>query len=181
VRPDPPGHFEAHTGRDGVTLACTSASGAMVAYGVLGMDSAMAAHLAGLLGDAPGRFAVLDGAAALPQWRGYGLHQAAIDQRVRHAAACARTIIGATVSPHNLRALRSMLHAGFTIGGAALMYGGLERLLMRRDTLAPARGFAVERMVPAADMAGHQNALGDGLLGFALHQHTGGAWSVCYG
>ena len=180
VRPDSLAHFEQHSGRDGATLVCLSGS-AMVAYGVLGIDSGMAEHLAALLKADPARFAILDGAGALPAWRGYGLHQAAIEQRTGHAAALGRTLIGATVSPRNLRAMASMFRAGFTIHGSALLYGGHERLLMQRDTLGAPLQAPLEREIDALDWTAHQDALAGGLVGVRLRQGPDGRWHVGYG
>ena len=181
VRPDCLAHFEQHTGRDGVTLACLGGSGEMVAYGILGIDSPMAAHLAELLKADAARFAILDGAGALPGWRGHGLHHAAIEQRTQYAAVQDRSLIGATVSPRNLRAMASMFRAGFTIHGSALMYGGHERLLMQRDTLLAPLSAPVEREIDAGDWTGHQDALAAGLAGIRLRQGPDGSWHVGYG
>jgi GNAT superfamily N-acetyltransferase len=170
-----------HTGRDGVLRACLHGGAAMVGYGVLGIDSPMAAHLAGLLAADPARFAILDGAAALPEWRGFGLHQAAIGARIAWAAARGRTLIGATVSPHNLRAMHSLFRAGFRIHAYAPMYGGLERLLVLRDTQAPAPQASAALRVAATDCGAHRAALAAGLAGLDLHQDAGGSWSVGYG
>jgi len=182
VRPDPLCHFENHIHRDGCLLACMHDAQTMVGYGILGIDSPMATHLADLLGTDPALFAILDGAAALPQWRGYGLHQQAIGERIACAAARGRSLIGATVSPSNLRAMHSLFQAGFSIRGYALMYGGLERLLVLRDTLAPApaqQGVAVR--VAATDAGAHRAALASGLAGLDLFRDAGGHWSVGYG
>ena len=181
VRPDPLSHFENHTGRDGVILACMRGAGQMVGYGVLGIDSPTAVHLADLLGADAARFAILDGAAALPEWRGYGLHQAAIAERIACASARGRTLIGATVAPRNLRSLCSMFRAGFTVHAAGLMYGGLERLLLLRDTLNDAQPAAPVLRVDAGDFCAHQAALAAGLAGLDLRQEPGGAWRVGYG
>lgn len=181
VRPDPLSHFENHIGRDGVTLGCFLDSGQMVGYGVLGIDSPMASHLAALLGADAGRFALLDGAAVLDEWRGYGVHQAAIEQRVAHAASAGRSLAGATVSPHNLRAMHSMFRAGFTIAACGLLYGGLERLLVRRDTLALAPRFDSVATVEATNYAGHRAALANHLTGYALQRDAAANWSVSYG
>jgi hypothetical protein len=181
VRPDPITHFENHIARHGVTLGCFLDDGQMVGYGVLGFDSLVVDHLSGLLKADTRRFAVLDGAAALPEWRGCGLHQAGIEQRIAHAAASGRTLIGATVAPHNLRALRSMFRAGLQIHAFALMYGGLVRLIVQRDMLLPLQQFDRACSVPVADHAGHQAALADGLVGFGCSQDQAGNWRIDYG
>ena len=181
VRSDPLSHFENHIERDGLTLGCFLGSGQMVGYGVLGIDSPMASHLAAMLDADAARFALLDGAAVLDEWRGCGVHQGAIEQRIAHAAAAGRSLIGATVSPHNLRAMHSMFRAGFTIDACGLLYGGLERLLVRRDTLAPAPRFDIVLTVAATDYAGHRAALADHLTGYALQRDAGAGWSVSYG
>ena len=181
VRHDILAHFERHTGADGIMLACMDGGEGMVAYGILGLDSPMAAHLAALLGADPATFALLDGAAALPSWRGYGLHHASVEQRVRHAAARTRQVCGATVSPLNVRAMTSMLRAGFTIHGHALMYGGLERLLMQRDVRLDGTTWTMAAQVPATDGAAHRRALDAGLVGFALERCGAGQWLVSYG
>jgi GNAT superfamily N-acetyltransferase len=181
VRPDPLSHFENHIERDGVTLGCFLDSGQLVGYGVLGIDSPMARHLAALLGADAARFALLDGAAVLDEWRGSGVHQGAIEQRIAHAATAGRSLIGATVSPHNLRAMHSMFRAGFTIDACGLLYGGLERLLVRRDTLAPGPRFEPVVTVEAMNYPGHRAALADHLTGYAMQRDAGANWSVSYG
>jgi hypothetical protein len=181
VRPDPLSHFQQHVERDGCLLGCIDATGTMVGYGVLGIDSPMACHLAQLLGADPARFAVLDGAAALPQWRGYGLHQQAIDQRIACASARGRSSIGATVSPNNLRALRSLFHSGFRIEGFARLYGAMERLLVLRDTRAPVPQDRIAIWIDATDSGAHQAALASGLAGLALRQDADARWRVGYG
>lgn len=181
VRPDPLSHFQQHVERDGCLLACLDASAAMVGYGVLGIDSPIAFHLAQLLGADPARFAVLDGAAALPRWRGYGLHQQAIDQRIACASARGRSSLGATVSPSNLRAMRSLFRAGFRIAGFARLYGAMERLLVLRDTRAPVRHNSIATWIDATDSAAHQAALAAGLAGLDLRQDGDARWRVGYG
>lgn len=181
VRPDPLAHFTAHTGQLGVTLGCFLDSGAMVAYGVLGLHSPVVGHLADLLAVDQRQLCVLDGAAALPEWRGYGVHQAAIEQRIAFGAAAARPLVAATVSPHNLRALRSVLRAGLRIERFGMLYGGLPRLIVLRHPRAAPPRLEQARLVEAGDHDGHQAALADGLVGYGCLQRDDGAWLVQYG
>lgn len=180
VRRDELAYFQAYTGDDGVLLACYD-QGAMVAYGLLGLRSAVVGQLAAQLGGQAHRTCVLDGAAALPSWRGVGMHQAAIEQRMAYAAAAQRTLVAATVSPSNLRSLRSLLRAGLRIRAFAEMYGGFPRLLLQRDLLCPDIVPECVQEVAAGDEGAHRAALAAGLAGYACRQQHGGNWTVLYG
>jgi hypothetical protein len=156
----------------------------LVAYGVLGIQSGTVAHLASLLALAPDdrrRACVLDGAASLPPWRGHNLHRAAIDARGELARALGRTLMLATVAPENMRSLRGLLLQGYTVHGYATVYGGLPRLLMARDLLRPQSEWQAARQVLAADHAGHQCALAEGLRGYGCQQDANKAWHIMYG
>lgn len=181
VRPDPLSHFEQHTGALGETLGCFLDTGEMIAYGVIGLRSDTVAHMADMLGTRSDCLCVLDGAASLPQWRGFGLHNFAIEERIRHAAALGLTRIGATVAPENIRSVRGLLRSDLAIRGFARMYGGLARLLVARDTLAPQRAWRRETGVAMRDLDGHQDALAAGLIGYACTQDGAGDWSIDYG
>ena len=124
---------------------------------------------------------MLDGAAALPEWRGHGLHRCAIDQRIKHARSLGRTIVGATVAPENIRSTRGLLGAGLQVRRFALLYGGLPRLVLRRDLERQHTPRRAELSVPVADGHAHQRALALGLAGFACRQAPDGAWVVDYG
>lgn len=180
VRRDGMDHFSAYTGRDGVTLACYD-NDTMVAYGQLGLRSAVVGELAAKLGADPDRLCVLDGAAALPSWRGFGMHHASIEQRLAYAAASDRPLVAATVSPGNLRALRSLLRAGLQIRAFAPMYGGLPRLIVQRDLRLPPAIPEPVLEVPSGDEHAHRAALADQLAGYACRQQADGSWSVLYG
>jgi ribosomal protein S18 acetylase RimI-like enzyme len=181
LRPDPLAHFEAHTGAAGQTLGCFLPGGALAAYGVLGLHSATVEHLAELLDADPVRLAVLDGAAALPEWRGHGLHRHAIEQRIVHAHTLGRTIVAATVAPENIRSVRSLLAAGLQVRRFALLYGGLPRLVLRRDLAHQRTPRQIELSVHLADTPAHQRALDRGLVGHACRQASDGSWLLDYG
>lgn len=184
LRPVDLDFFNQHTGAEGLLSCCKSRQGEMVAYGVLGTHSANTAHLATLLGiDAAerARFAILDGVACRPEWRGFQLHQAAIAERLAHARTMRRTLIGATVSPLNVVSLRGTLMAGFTITGAALVYGGLPRLLLLSDREQDPIFWKPVRSIDARDFAAHQQALADGLQGYACNEARDGSWRAHYG
>jgi len=181
VRSDPASHFDRHTGADGVMLGCYLDDHKLIAYGLLALRSPIVGELAAKLEVEAQRLCVLDGAAALPQYRGFGMHHAAIEQRLAYALASGTGLAAATVSPANLRALRSLLRAGLRIRRFSFMYGELPRLIMQRDLQRPVPRVDHVRDVPAGDVAAHQAALGDGLTGYACHRHDNGAWVVSYG
>lgn len=181
VRPDDLAHFKRHTGECGDTLGCFLDGGSLVAYGVLGVHSPTVSHLADMLDCDPARFCVLDGAATLPEWRGYKLHYEVIDERMLHARRLGRTLVGATVSPDNIRSMRGLFRAGFEVYRYAIVYGGLARLVMRRDLGIERAAWELEMRVPARDHLAHRAALAAGLTGYACRQDEQGAWHIDYG
>ncbi|SFV04660.1 hypothetical protein [Pseudoduganella namucuonensis] len=183
VRPDGLEHFQRHVAECGRILGCF-ADGDLVAYGVLGMDSPTVDHLAELLrlrADERARLCVLDGAASLPEWRGRRLHCAAIEERMALGRELGRTLVAATVAPENMRSLRGLLLEGFSVHGYAIVYGGLARLIVRRDLLQAIPEWTTVRRVPSADHEGHQRALAEGLQGFHCWQDEHEHWHVDYG
>ena len=184
VRPDQIFQFERHIGPDGLIVCCTANSEHMIAYGVLGIRSKTTTHLADLLGlnhAERARFAILDGVAALTSWRGLSLHQESIVQRVNHARAAQRTLIGATVAPSNTISMNSMLKAGFTIVDYGLIYDGLERLILKRDLTAAPAVWRPVTTIKAADALAHRRALAMGLQGYSCSRTKQGEWQVQYG
>lgn len=183
VRPDGLGHFERHVAECGRILGCF-ADGDLVAYGVLGLDSPTVDHMAELLQlDAAerARMCVLDGAASLPEWRGRRLHCAGIEERMALGRELGRTLVAATVAPENMRSLRGLLKEGFTVRRYALVYGGLARLVVQRDLLLPMPPAVASQVhVAAADHAGHQRALAQGLQGTHCWQDQGQQWFIDY-
>lgn len=184
VRPDRLDHFEKHVAECGRILGCF-ADGELVAYGVLGLDSPTVDHMAELLDlDAAGRarMCVLDGAASLPEWRGRRLHCAGIEERMALGKELGRTLVSATVAPENMRSLRGLLLEGFVVRRYAIVYGGLARLVVQRDWLAPAPSFGEARLrVSAGDHQGHRQALAEGLVGYRCWQDGAQQWFVDYG
>ncbi len=183
VRPDDLEHFERHTEELGRILGCF-ADGELVAYGVLGMHSPTAAHLAELLDLAPqdrARVCVLDGAASLPEWRGHSLHCTAIAERSALGLSLGQTLVVATVAPENMRSLRGLLKEGCTIHRYAVVYGGLARLLVMHDLLLPTPQWQFATRIPVADHPGHQRALADGLSGYGCWQAEDKSWHIDYG
>ena len=184
IRADGLDHFERHTGADGVMVCCRSASREMVAYAILGTNSHNADYLAGLMGISSterAKFAILDGVATRPEWRGFHLHQASITERIHHARTIQRTLLAATVSPHNWFSLRGVLDAGFTITGFAVVYGGLDRLLFTRNLAVDDVVWTPAHSVVSDDIAAHQAALASGLQGYACNEASSGQWRVQYG
>lgn len=183
VRPDRLDHFERHVAQCGRILGCF-ADGDLVAYGVLGLDSPTVDHMAELLdlGAADrARLCVLDGAASLPEWRGRRLHCAGIEERMALGRELGRTLVSATVAPENMRSLRGLLKEGFVVRRYAIVYGGLARLVVLRDLLLPpAPPPAAKVHVAAADHAGHQAALAEGLRGVHCWQDAAQQWFVDY-
>ena len=181
VRPDPIEHFQRHMGECGQTLGCFLEDGSMVAYGVLATKSATLDQLAEKLGADPGLLCLLDGASALPEWRGNGLHFHGIQERILHASSLGRTQIGATVAPENIRSVRGLFRSGLHVRAFGVMYGGLPRLIVYRDLMAPEREWRHVLSVPLRDHAGHRHALGEGLTGFACRPLADGIWVAEYG
>lgn len=181
VRPDPISHFETNMGEQGQTLGCFLDDGTLVAYGVVGLRSHNVSHVAQLVDADLARFCVLDGAASLPEWRGYGLHLSVIDERIRHAGLIGRSQVGATVAPENIRSLRGLFHAGMEVHNFATLYGGLARLVMCRDLRLGARRWEGVQSVATRDADGHRAALARGLRGFACSQCADGSWQIDYG
>jgi hypothetical protein len=184
VRADNIEHFERHASTDGVMVCCKSALKKMVAYAILGTTSKNADNLAELMGVSHAersKFAILDGVATRPEWRGFHLHQASITERVWHAKRIQRMLIGATVSPRNYASLRGLLSSGFTIIGYALIYGGLERLLLMRDLSVETVIWRPGQSVVASDVNAHCAALANGLFGYACNESRDGNWCVDYG
>ncbi|NRR34056.1 hypothetical protein HSX11_28155 [Oxalobacteraceae bacterium] len=183
VRPDPLSHFERHIADHGCILGCF-ADEDLVAYGVLGVRSPTAHHLAELLELSPAdaaRTCVLDGAATRPAWRGLSLHVTLIAERLALAHSMGLTMVTATVAPENMRSLRGLLRENFSIHGYALVYGGLPRLLVRHDTAAPLPRWETVLSVPPADHAGHLKALAQGLRGFDSRKDEENRWFIDYG
>lgn len=184
VRPDSLDHFIAHTGKLGMILGGFAESAGLVAYGVLGISSATVAHMAQVLrigADDRQRFGILDGAASLPAWRGQHLHRELIRERLAHAAQSGCTLTGATVAPGNIPSLRGLMHMHFHVETFATLYGGLPRLVLARDLLAPANSWKLEHKVPSTDIRGHEYALAEGLKGFDCVEGKDGTWLVHYG
>ena len=184
ARRDDLAHFIRHIEDDGMIVGCFTGDGCMVAYGVLSIASSTASHIAELLDvDAAdrARFAVLDGVAALTVWRGYGMHRASIRERLHHAQALGRTLIGVTAAPGNAPSIRGLLDADFRIASFAHIYNGLPRLVFKRDLNVPKRAWSTERKIAATDIAQHQTALAEGMTGFASSLAGDGALQVHYG
>jgi hypothetical protein len=183
VRPDRLEHFERHVAECGRILGCF-ADGELVAYGVLGLDSPTVDHMAELLyltARERSRLGVLVGAASLPEWRGRRLHCAGIAERTALGRELGRTLVSATVAPENMRSLRGLLKEGFTVRRYAIVYGGLARLVVQRDLLAPApQPVEAKVHVAAADHEGHRRALAEGLQGCHCWQDAAQQWFVDY-
>jgi GNAT superfamily N-acetyltransferase len=181
VRPDPLAHFEAHTGACGQTLACFDHDGALAGYGILGLASPTVVHLAQLLSAEAARVAVLDGAAALPEWRGHGLHRRLVALRIELARTLGRSVVVASVAPANIRSLRGLLDSGMLVRRFAMLYGGLPRLVLQRELARSPPPPVAQLSVPARDAAAHRSAIDAGLTGYACRQSADGAWLVDYG
>ncbi|GGC78397.1 hypothetical protein [Undibacterium terreum] len=194
VRPDELPHFIAHTSDAGAIIGCFYDKKAvdntghgmaeMIAYGVLGMNSATSTHMAQLLNipdSVRKQFAILDGVACLPDWRGYGLHRESIQARLEYARTAHRTLIGATVSPENIVSLRGLLEAEFVVSTFAMLYGGLVRFILKKNLEAPQLCWSLEKKVDASDRTAHQEALALGLSAYACSQTSGGSWQLHYG
>ncbi|WP_334190284.1 hypothetical protein [Noviherbaspirillum sp.] len=184
VRPDELSHFMRHMGEEGLLVGCFIADGQMVAYGVLGTASKTVSHMAELLeiDEADhSRFCVLDGVAALTAWRGYGMHRESIKERLRHAGQLGHTLVGATVAPGNIPSMRGLFEARFQVKKFSMLYGGLSRLVLKKDLKVAEPDWVLQHRVAATDEPGHQSALKEGLTGFGCSQREDGVWQVHYG
>lgn len=181
VRVDSLEHFAQQCGQQGEMLGCYLDTGEMIAYGVIALRSPTFDHLADMLAAQRGRFCVLDGAASLPEWRGFNLHHEAIARRIAYAAQRGLTQVGTTVAPSNIRSVRGLMRSGLAIRGFARMYGGQARLVLCRDGLLPPRVYGRELSVAISDIEAHQDALAAGLLGYACRQDEFGGWLIDYG
>jgi GNAT superfamily N-acetyltransferase len=180
VRPDPLSHFEAHAGESGQTLGCYAADGSLAGYGILGLCSLTVDHLADMLGADAAALCVLDGAAALPEWRGHGIHSLSIIRRIALARSLGRTLVAATVAPDNVRSMRGLLDAGLRIRRFATLYGGLPRLVLQGELTCGLPPPCLTLSVPVRDLAAHRNALDAGLTGYGCRREAGDAWVVDY-
>jgi hypothetical protein len=184
VRPDDLSHFRRHAGPEGLTVGCFIDDVGIVAYGVLGIASDTTSHMAEVLGinaAERSRFCILDGAASLAAWRGNRLHRDLIRVRLKHANQAGRTLIGATVAPGNMTSMRGLLESGFHVCGFSMMYGGLARLMVKKDTHVAQPHWALAHKVPATDVHAHRLALAEGLSGFSCSETDDGGWQVHYG
>jgi hypothetical protein len=184
VRPDDLSHFIAHTGTSGAIIGCFTLKGMMVAYGVLGTNSATHSHLASLLSIEQkdrGRFAILDGVAALPNWRGNGLHRESIRLRRVQALSLGRNLIGATVAPDNILSLRGLLAEQFRVREFAMLYGGMTRLILECDVSVVESQWIHVRSVDLNNQIAHTAALSQGLIGYACSQTDSQIWQLHYG
>jgi hypothetical protein len=180
VRADSLSHFESHAGESGQTLGCFAPDGTLVGYGVLGLRSDTVAHLAHLLAVDATKLCLLDGAAALPKWRGHGIHRQSITHRMALGQATGRALVAATVAPENVRSMRALLDAGLRICHFSNMYGGLPRLVLQGDLARGEETANAQMSVPVRDLAAHRAALDAGLTGRACRQDAAGAWVVDY-
>jgi hypothetical protein len=152
----------------------------LVGYGILGLHSHTVDHLAYLLDANPACLCVLDGAAALQEWRGHGIHRQSIAQRLALAQSLKRELVAATVAPDNVRSMRALLDAGLRIRRFAALYGGLPRLVLQRALAGAEAPAKAQLSVPVRDVAAHRNALDAGLAGCVCRQNAEGAWVVDY-
>ena len=197
VRADPPEHFARHHGDLGQLVGCFREDGTLVAYGVLALALPIVTTLATILGVDAGALCVLDGSAVEPAWRGQRLHDAAIGERLRRAAALGRSQAAATVAPQNIHSLRGLLRAGFEVRRFVVLYGGLPRFVVYRPIHADPVGphfqghlnsmgraaqprDALDTSLELGDLAAHQAALGAGLVGYACRQDAAGGWRIDY-
>lgn len=183
VRQDALDYFEKHIELQGRMMGCF-ASGRLVAYGVLGLQSPMLAFMAQLLEVDPAKHArmcLLDGASCAPDWRGRRLHEDAIALRIAMAEAAGRSFIAVTVAPTNLASLRGLLRRGFVVERYAEVYGGLPRLLLALDLGSTGPLWQRARLVASADLQGHREALSLGLLGYGCEQNAQNVWAIAYG
>lgn len=181
VRPDPLSHFTGHMGERGQTLGCFLDDGTMVGYGVLGMASPTVDRLAGLLQVAREELCLLDGASALPEWRGNGLHFAGIRERILLGQSLGRRYVGSTVAPENIRSVRGLFRSGLRVRQFAPMFGGLMRLIVMRDLQGAEPEWRHALDVALPDHDGHQKAVDDGMTGYRVKPLAGGSWVMEYG
>jgi hypothetical protein len=184
LRPDDLDHFRRHTGAEGLTVGCFVDDVGIVAYGVLGIASDTACRMAEMLGIGAAdraRFCILDGAASIAAWRGNGLHRELIRTRLEHANQAGRSLVGASVAPGNMTSMRGLLENGFHVCGFSVMYGGLARLIVKKDLRVAQPRWVLAHRVTATDVDAHRLALAEGLIGFSCSETGDGKWQVHYG
>jgi GNAT superfamily N-acetyltransferase len=117
----------------------------------------------------PERAALHDGSGVHPRWRGRGLQTQLNHQRIATAAAAGCTDVVGTVSTHNPFSLSNHLKLGFVVRGAALLYSGMERLVirMRLSEEQPQPSSMVGCRVPLSDWASLERRLAAGYVGVA--------------
>lgn len=184
VRSDTLNHFRSHVRNEGITVAAfTKNDDKMVAYGILGLHSQTVANIAQALGvdlSASAHFAILDGAACLPDWQGLKLHRRLILERLKLAKALGRRTVGATVSPHNVYSMIGLFDTGFSVRKYSALYGSSPRFVMQRDLFAKHISGSLPLPVALHDIDGHVAALAKGLVGVACAKRHSDTWEIHY-
>jgi GNAT superfamily N-acetyltransferase len=129
-------HFIREQINDGFVVGGFTENKALVAYATLTVSNIAIHKIADLLQlelESRKRFCLLDGVAVHPDWQLRGLHHALIAERLCYARDLGKDIVGVTVSPRNLKSLKSLIDTGFLVVQATLLYGGYERLVLTRN------------------------------------------------
>jgi hypothetical protein len=184
VRCDSLQHFEQlFQAGDAVYAAFEHGSG-MVAYGVFSKTSPACNDLARLLGLTQAQrqaFAVLDGSGVLAPWRGQGLQEQLIRIRMEHGLRENCKTLGATAAPENAWSLNNLLQAGFHVHGAAVMYGGMRRLVLCHRPDQNTSGYTEFRDIVCTDFEAQATVLGEGWRGHAAMMDSNRQMHIRYG
>lgn len=157
---------------DGFVVGGFTEKKSLVAYAALTASNIAIHNIADLLQlklEIRKRFCLLDGVAVHPDWQLRGLHHALIAERLCYARDLGKDIIGVTVSPRNLKSLKSLIDMGFLVVQATFLYGGYERLVLTRN---PGNSLDTEYIcIKPVDIERFDEiveAIGSGFCGFEL-------------
>ncbi len=172
---------------DGLVVGVFSEANILAAYGALtvlggAVDKVVSALDLDVASRA--RFSLLDGGAVHPDWQQRGLHEVTLVERLSYAKGLGKDLVGATVSPRNIKILKNLFNAGFCVVRAELLYGGYERLILVRDLRSFARNALTSpssfQSVFVEDFSRHIDALKSGLAGFELSWNAQGKAMIQY-
>lgn len=170
---------------DGFVIGGFAADGQLVAYAALSVDNSATSKISDLLELDPAnrrKLCMLDGVAVQPAWQSRGIHHALIAERLCYARDLGKDIVGATVSPRNLKSIKNLLTSGFLVIQATLLYGGHERLILVRHLGSHAgTGYYRTKTIALNRFDESIEAIRSGLCGFELAWDEQGQAFMHYG
>ncbi|HYD87436.1 MAG TPA: GNAT family N-acetyltransferase [Vitreimonas sp.] len=112
--------------------------------------------------------AFFDGAVVRPDMRGQGLQRALFDTRLAYARTQGRRWFCAGVHAGNVVSWSNLIRKRLAIVGMAFFYGYPLFALLRAEDADAVATDGPSRLVDPYDLAGHERALGAGMLGVDL-------------